>query len=404
MTELLTQSQSLVPDRAAPRPPLRVELIDETDALAGLESVWDELAEAVPFRSWQWLECWWRHYRQPRRRLFVLTVRDADGCVVGIAPWYVERSRGGARVVRLLGCGEVCSEYLSLLSAERSADDVVAALADWLAGPGAPLWDLVELTGIAADDPRWILLRRQMERRGHAVHQRDDLRCWRNDLAETWEGFLAGVSRSRRERTRQMVRRKWETGRAVRREAVDAASLAQGFAILVDLHQKRRRALNQPGCFASRRFTDFHREVMGRLLARNQLRLVWTELDGRPVSVEYSLAGGDTLYFYQSGFEPDAARDKPGWLGLVGSFRAAIAAGYRHYDFLRGDEPYKASWLAQPVPLVQLRIVGRGLGARLRHAAWRGRERAKVWARALRALGRRSPAADSGQAGGEGES
>ena len=31
--------------------------------------------------------------------------------------------------------------------------------------------------------------------------------------------------------------------------------------------------------------------------------------------------------------------------------------GYRAYDFLRGDEPYKADWRAQPCPVEEIRIV-----------------------------------------------
>ena len=57
-------------------------------------------------------------------------------------------------------------------------------------------------------------------------------------------------------------------------------------------------------------------------------------------------------------------------MGTIGSLRAAIEQGYRRFDFMRGDEAYKASWGAQPVPTVETRVVARRSSAHLRHTAW----------------------------------
>ena len=72
-------------------------------SLASSLSIWNELAHGVPFRRWDWLEAWWRNYgcddqgkAKPNHRLFVLTVHDDDGNLVGIAPWYQLRTRSGA--------------------------------------------------------------------------------------------------------------------------------------------------------------------------------------------------------------------------------------------------------------------------------------------------------------------
>ena len=57
----------------------------------------------------------------------------------------------------------------------------------------------------------------------------------------------------------------------------------------------------------------------------------------------------------------------------------AIEQGFRYYDFLRGDEPYKASWRAQPIVLNEVRIVGAKRTARLRHTAWSTGQSTKQW-------------------------
>jgi CelD/BcsL family acetyltransferase involved in cellulose biosynthesis len=139
--------------------------------------------------------------------------------------------------------------------------------------------------------------------------------------------------------------------------------------------------LNQPGCFASDQFAAFHHELAQRFLESGRLRFMWLELEGRPLAVEYSFVGGDTVYYYQGGFEPELAELGPGTAMLAVSLQQAIEAGFRHFDFLRGDEPYKTTWNAEPRPLARLRIAGRRPVARVRHAAWRTTETVKHWAR-----------------------
>ena len=137
---------------------------------------------------------------------------------------------------------------------------------------------------------------------------------------------------------------------------------------MVNLHQRRRESLGEPGCFASVRFTTFHDSFAHQLLSKGILRLRWTELNGQPLSVEYGFRGDDTAYYYQGGFNPEAADHNPGWLQFMSSIRAAIEQGCRHYDFLRGDEPYKALWNATTVPLCEVSVVATHPAAQLRHA------------------------------------
>ena len=58
-----------------------------------IEAEWNALTQDVPFRSFQWASSWWRHYRQPGMQLFVLAVRDDQGQLIGLAPWYLGRDK-----------------------------------------------------------------------------------------------------------------------------------------------------------------------------------------------------------------------------------------------------------------------------------------------------------------------
>jgi CelD/BcsL family acetyltransferase involved in cellulose biosynthesis len=360
---------------------LRVTLARDESQLQDLAPQWDALAGEVPFRSFEWMETWWRHYREPRSRLFTLLVTDDQGELVGIAPWYITRSPHQGRVVRFLGSGEVCSDYLTVLARPELADAVAGRLADWLANEAASQWNLLDLKGVLENDRVISHLGQRLREYGHVVDRQADMSCWRTELADDWDQFLATLSKTRRARTRTLLRRAIDNGRAVVHEVKTDSELERAFAILVDLHQKRRRSLSQAGCFVSQRFTEFHREMTGRLLAGGQLRILWTELEGRPVAAEYGFVGGDTVYYYLGGFEPEVADECPGWLGLGVSLKLAIEQGYRVYDFLRGDESYKASWRATAQPLVHVRIVGNQTSARVRYATWRACKEIKGWAR-----------------------
>jgi CelD/BcsL family acetyltransferase involved in cellulose biosynthesis len=175
--------------------------------------------------------------------------------------------------------------------------------------------------------------------------------------------------------------RYFESGRAICKSVGSQRELEHGMAILRTLHQRRRINLGEPGCFASAPFDRFLTEAARRFLATGELRLHWIELDGRPIAVQIAFVSGGTYFHYQSGMEPDAMADNPGWLVQIATIKAAMADGLSTYDFLRGDEPYKAAWRAERRELAELRIVGRHTSARLRYCIWLSGLRIKNWFR-----------------------
>lgn len=355
---------------------------------------WDRLARGVPFRSWAWMANWWRHYGEPaakrRASLFTLGVIDRAGALIGLAPWYLERSPAQGRVLRFLGTGEVCSDYLGILCEPHAEDRVATALADWLTqaatgrtGTGEPdhanRWDRLDLTGVDAEDAATARLVDALEARGNTVHRRTGPNCWRIDLPPSWDEYLAGLSKDHRKQVRRAENRMLASGRVVARRVDCLDDLPEAQRILVDLHQRRRRSLGEPGCFASASFAAFHGAVMPDLLRAGQLHLDWIELDGKPLAAEYHLAGGGVIYAYQSGIDPDRLEVGPGQLSHVVALRRAIEQGDRAFDFLRGDEPYKAHWRARPRRSLRIRVVPSRTAAQWRHGIWLAGVGAKHW-------------------------
>ena len=377
---------------------MRVVRFRNIDELAPHAADWDRLAGGVPFRGWAWLSAWWRHYGGDRpdgrspNRLYTIGVFAPNGGLVGLAPWYLHHVRTWGRVIRFLGLGEVCSDYLDVLSEPGLETQVTGALAEWLCRTGAQpagglgrphpdRWDRLELEAVDAEDNLAGSLVDELVDRGYTAHRRGGPACWRIELPSSWEEYLAMLSKGFRKKLRRSDRAMLATGRAELHTVRRLAELPDVLETLVQLHQHRRQALGEPGSFASRRFESFHRQVMPELLRRGQLHLHWLELDGRPAAVEYQLGGGGVIYAYQAGMDPDVSEHSPGRLASLAAVRRAIRQGYRAFDFLRGDEPYKEHWRARRRETVEIRVAARRPSARWRHRLWLAGSNVKRWMR-----------------------
>jgi CelD/BcsL family acetyltransferase involved in cellulose biosynthesis len=247
---------------------------------------------------------------------------------------------------------------------------VADCVADWLNDQAAPLWDLIELTDVDGNDTVIRALTAAMNSRGCTVDYRPGATCWRTQLPESWDAYLAELSQSHRKQVRRMERRIFDSGRARLHTVECAADLERALPILITLHQQRQESLGRVGCFASPQFLNFHTEVAHRLLDRDMLRMHWLELDDRPAAAEYHLGGDASVFAYQGGIDPSALEESPGQLITIATLKLAIDQGYRYFDFLRGDEAYKAHWCAKPQPTAKVRVVPNRLATRLRHNIW----------------------------------
>ena len=395
---------------------MHVQRFSSLESLQPLRDAWRVLSRGAPMMSPAWLESWWRAYGSgdAQRQLYVVGVLDEAGQLAALAAWYLHRSKSKGRVLRFLGSGEVCSDHLSVLcrddrttafqavdhrtmafqavdqidrlEAHRTGGDrleayrtmALDALADWLAAhsdarntsDSADRWDLLELTGVDADDPVIVRLATAMQRRGYGLHHRPATRCWRLELPPSWDEYLARLSKGHRKQVRRLVRDPFASGRAVLHTLDDERQIDEYLDTLIDLHQRRRQSIGQPGCFASRPFSKFVRWATPELWREGLLGLHVLKLDDRPIAAEYQIRGGGEVFAYQSGVDPERLDVQPGNLSSIATIRQAIDQGCRGLDFLRGDEPYKPHWGATPVETCELRIVAPHASARLRHAVW----------------------------------
>jgi CelD/BcsL family acetyltransferase involved in cellulose biosynthesis len=354
---------------------MNVQRVVREEQLACLAAEWNCLAHGVPFRGWEWTQAWWRAY-STHRELFVLTVRDERGQLIGIAPFYAERLSTLGRILAFLGSGDVCSDYLTILSTREHEPVVAKAVAEWLlvaahAGEESSgnRWDLLELEGVSAEDAMVRSLVSHLAEGGCTIHRGRHEHCWQVTLPDRLQDYLRQLSKSQAKRARRFLRRLNDNEQIAFHRNVDADP-GRGVDVLIELHQRRQRSLGQAGCFACDRFTQFVRLVARQLHSAGALDLCWLEWQGKPVAINFNVVSHETVYSYQSGLEPSLLEHSPGHLLYLAEIQDAIRRGYRTYDFLRGDEAYKSHWGAEAVPLVRVRVVPDRAVPRIRHGVW----------------------------------
>ncbi len=343
------------------------QVIQTWDQLQPFQNDWDRWAQSNPFASFTWAQHWWQHYGHDAE-LFVLRVANQDQ-TIALMPWYRSTSLRRGRVLSFLGSGDVCSDYLSLLSNPEHADQAVASISAWLVEND--LWDLIDWEVILEDDPAMSTLRANLS--DHPTTTRPGHSVWRLTLDNDWDSYLKRLSKSHRKQVRRVQRKVLESCEF--HVAETKQQWRQGMEILVDLHQKRWLQQGEPGVFACPRFDGFLHDVSRALLDRDQLRLFWLTYQDRPVACDIHFTSApDTspkiTYAYQAGIEPELIDLEPGRAMVIATTQYAIENGFTCLDYLRGDEPYKAHFRAEPTATCDGRIVARRTGSQLRHQVW----------------------------------
>ena len=349
---------------------LRIRRISSFSQLEELRNVWNKLSVTSPFGSWQWLHSWAEHYLS-EDQLYTLVAETETGELAGILPLFRDTSSWQGRCLKLLGSGEVCSDYLHLFAEPNLQGSVCLEMAEWLADrtdDGECGWDSLLLDHISAADQSFVALAEALQQFGISVMEGPGMNCWRIALPDDWETYLKELSRSHRKQLRRLDRDYLRQGPARLVTVQTEEEFPAAMDTLVRLHQKRRNALGEAGCFASDTFREFMMTASRRLLAEGTLKLQVMEIDGEPIAAEYQVQQGQTTFAYQSGIDPDAMDCQPGNLIMTATIRQAIEAGHRGFDFLRGDEPYKPHFRAIAQPTIIRRFFVPTVRGKVTHA------------------------------------
>ncbi|MGI9470216.1 MAG: GNAT family N-acetyltransferase [Rubripirellula sp.] len=354
------------------------------DELLGNTEEWDSLSGGVPFRQSAWLKSWWECFGNGNAANVVIA-RESNGELKGILPLYRSGDSGENRTLTMIGGGDACSDYVSILVAPQNASEVATAMGSYLAQTAAdPIhgWDLIDIDGVVEGDEPMAAFATGLREGGSQLHTQSRMNTWYVPRAESWPEQLKRYGKTQRRQMRRAADKIDADGSLEKLVARTEAEVEELLQAVIDMHQTRWEAEGEAGSYADQRFRDFIMNAAKTFARQDQLYLTCLRHEGRIVGGELNFLGKNRiLYSYTSGYALDASELGPGRILRVDSFLQMYRENLEGIDYLRGDETYKQRMSSVSHPVMRLRAVAPALLPKLKHAAWCTGFEFKQWMR-----------------------
>ena len=357
---------------------IRIERAASLDQLTlTVQEQWNRLPFPSPMQSPDWLLRWWEVFGDTSRdRLCTLLAYD-DERLVGVAPWYLRNKWPGGNCLRFLGDGEVCSDHSTVPIAVGYEEVVTQAIGDWLRSQAGQQWQTLRFDSVDEDNEVVARIVNLFASEGCEVHTRRTVGNWEFALPETWDAYLANVSKNHRKRCRRWVRNHFESGQ-LRVVRVLADDYQRGWGEVSRLNRERREIVGDRSAFLNDDFHRFHLAVLPELITNRKAELRELRAGDEVVATEYVLHHEKTIFCYQSGMATTDQRDGYGNLSIVALVRDAIESGFERIDFLRGDEGYKQHWGANRQGCVSYIVAAKTISANAQVACFRAADKMRA--------------------------
>ncbi|MEM3697173.1 MAG: GNAT family N-acetyltransferase [Candidatus Bathyarchaeia archaeon] len=316
------------------------------------------------FLTWEWLSTWWKHFGEGRK-LLLLIVED-KGEIIAIAPLMLSKYKlpifGTIKKVEFVGVGQ--SDYNNFIILKKEAECIKFIL-DYLVNAVAD-WDWVELKEIPETSENLNYLGKvfastQQELK---LNKRVCNMCPYIPLPNSFDMLLKKLGRNMRQNLNKYLRKIKSNHRIIEFKKYDETgfSVADAMKLFTKLHEARWTAEGSGGAFKNNPcFRNFHFEVAEIFANKGWLGLYFLLVDHEPVSTQYAFEYEGKIYYYLGGFNPEYSRYSVGNLTIMFLLERGIQKGFKEYDMMRGNEPYKLFWTRNVRRNFEIRLVKKGI-------------------------------------------
>jgi CelD/BcsL family acetyltransferase involved in cellulose biosynthesis len=287
------------------------------------------------FSSPEWSKVWWQQFGSGSK-LYLGAVRQG-GETIGIAPLLVNGD-----VASFIGSSDVC-DYLDFVVAPGSEEGFFRELLDNLKAEGILRLALAPLRPDST--VRTSLINKASKYKWQVSCSPEDVTVELN-LPSSWEEYLQLLSGKQRHELNRKLRRLNEEGDLNHRAGTDANE--NDIAIFLHLFRDSRQ---DKSAFLTPQMESFFRSIARAMAEQKMLRLNILELDKKPVAATMCFDYGDTVYLYNSGYEPDYGWLSVGVISKALCIKDSIERHKKRFDFLKGAEAYKYHLGGQELPL-----------------------------------------------------
>lgn len=326
---------------------MKLSLYETPDVFETLRTEWNDLvnrstADCI-FSTWEWASAWWQAY-QPGR-LWVVTCRDEEGRLTGIAPWFIAEDPEAGRVLRCIGCIDV-TDYLDIITDRDHVGPVLQSLAAFLA-ENTDAFDAISLCNIPENSPTFHEFPHMLQNCGFTTSIKQLEVCPVITLPDSWEAYLEQLNKKQRHEIRRKLRRAADSTDEIDWYTVDETQdLDEQMGIFMRLMAastpEKAAFLDDP------QHRAFFTQIVPLAAKNGWLHMVFLTVRGQQIAGYLNFDYKGRIMVYNSGLDPvDYGHLSPGIVLLAHDIRHAIEKGRQVYDFLRGDEVYKYRMGAQ---------------------------------------------------------
>lgn len=331
--------------------PMHIDVIVSLEKLNTLKETWEAVYDADPeaqfFLSWPWISRWLQAAKSHWLVLAVKTDADASTYVAFFPLRYrVKKTANGKILKELVMAGNSAADYTGFLCVPGCTDSTISIFATAIKKLD---WDSLHLENICAWNKNNALFlehfheQKFIHKHIKNINQRDNIDntvCPYLDLPNNWQSYLKNSLNSN---MRRKVRR-----------YLDAIDNSDDFRITIPSQHTIRRDIEILLRFWAMKWGErkgnnltkslnIYRVMIMKSFSERILFMPILWHGDEPVGALACFADekNKSLLMYVAGRDPSAHKPPPGLLLNAYCIKKAIENGYKTYDFLRGNEPYK---------------------------------------------------------------
>ncbi len=329
---------------------MRIDVIDTPEAFAAIRENWEAVFMADPdaqhFLSWTWLN----RYLSRRRRWFILALREAapDSPYVAFFPLRLQTraNADGVFFDEIIMAGNFAADYTGFITRPEYEKQAVAGFAaglrherwmqlklDYFSGP--PGRREAMIVALQGSD---VMFRNNVPRNEQRI---DNTICPVIHLPDSWDSYLEQhMSSQTRQKLRRFLR-KVENSGEYRITMATPETVERDLDILFDFWRTRWTPFK--GEDKTEKLIRSSREMLTDCFSDGNLDVPVLWYGERPLGALANIVDRQkkAVLFYITGRDESWTTPSPGLVLHGYCIRKAIAEGFRTYDFLRGNEPYK---------------------------------------------------------------
>ena len=290
-----------------------------------------------------WLETWWRELG-PSSNPYLGAVKR-KGTIIGIAPLLLK-----GKEACFIGSADVCdcSDFVVRTGSQVDffntlLDDLIQkGIRRLYLGPLRPESTVLSHLVSIADE------------RGYEVFCETEDVSLELDLPSTWEDYLEILNQKQRHEVRRKLRRLREAGEVNYKVIEASEAVPDTIDLFVRFFRESRK---DKETFLTGKRESFFRSLAKAMARAQLLRMGILELDTQPVAAVMCFDYNNTVYLYNSSYNPQYGSLSVGLISKILCIKDSIERGRGRFDFLKGAERYKYHLGGKEIPLQGCSVV-----------------------------------------------